>query len=321
MKCHNLFIIPALIIAASCAKEPLNKELPAPSEAVLNINVKAFMGTKGSDPSESFSYENEIKSVQLLIFDSESGQLNYYEDIGSAVTATASVYTGPKIVYAMANGPDLKEISDVDGLSSVKLPLFSCNSKSDAFAMFAMENIQLDKDIELTLYLQRFLSRVRMTSISNNLPSAYGALQVKSIRLGNVISSITWNGSYLSSELINPKAVQESQQADLTAVYMGGTSVANKATHTMSMPFYCYRNESDTDATFITVETLIAGKTYYYPIYFDNAVLEPNSTMDINLNIVGLGSDTPWEKVEKSSISVDVKVKQWSFVASYSENI
>ena len=90
--------------------------------------------------------------------------------------------------------------------------------------------------------------------------------------------------------------------------------------YTTAHYLYCYPNPVTTDSssstwsnryTRLVVETTLGGTTYYYPVNIPTPTA--NTLYQItNMQITGLGSDSPDKVVEKGSLSVSITVTDWS---------
>jgi len=188
--------------------------------------------------------------------------------------------------------------------------------------MMAKDECELEEDEEMTLYLERLASRIYVNTVCNNLPVAYTTIKVVSAMLGNVASETSSYGTCISTaSLINPAGVLDNPVYAFTYKEVD-VDVTNGATSSVATPLYCYQNqEIDENGTFVSLKIEIAGEPYYYTVFLDPLDLVKNSTSDLNLKVIGLGSKDPSEVVEKYNIEYEIKVREWQFASAYTETI
>jgi len=345
----------AIIIAASaallcsCSIDESNRTAYVQEkECVLTFALDIGEGsrTKALAPyAESQDYEKFVRNVQILIFDKD-GKLNGYKNAGTATSGIeVGTTSGQKTVWAAVNAPDLSATGSVDELMDIVADL-SWNSKSDGFIMAGNKTCSVPGNSSLSIPVHRTMSRIALTSVTNNLPAAYGDIKLDNIFLANVVGTYGLNGpadtqtwynkmgrredASSSSHIIDGSTSQASCQ-ELTFIGTGLT-IKKGSSHTPSTPylFYCYPNGETSDnmgwsspftprKTRIVAAATIAGTKYYYPITIDSP--ESNKSYTVSLTISGLGSSDPDIPVSKGTISFSVEIEDWGEGACYDEVI
>ena len=347
----------AAILAASCS-EKLPQNVAGPySEETGDITVSIVPDSQSSTRAvtaytEAQTYESQVNNVQILVFHND-GKIAAYKNNGTSLSGTISTTVGAKKVWAVINGPVLSAVSTESALKSTIVAL-SANSTtaSSGFVMSGSGSCTVATTGEVTcsFSVSRLVSRVALRSVTNSLPSSYGALTVQRVFLSNVVgnqnldgtaaATVTWynqdgradEGSRNTAHIIDGSTYTASC-ADLTFKSVS-QSVAVGSSYTPSTPLllYCYPNSStvapagfsssfSAKRTVLTVVATVGGTLQYYPVVLDDAVLERNKTYTVGLTITGPGSNDPNTPVSKGSISVSLTVSGWTAGATYDEVI
>ena len=350
-----MILAAAAIALAACSKDGAEAPSATDGEGVIEISVapQEGPGTKAvSAYTTAQTYETQLNSVQVFVF-GDDGKLNAYRAIGSATSVSISVTTGEKTVYAVANGPDLKAVKTLTELESTALDL-SANSTdaSKGFVMAGKKSCTVSSGTtpsNCSVAVSRLAVRVALQSVTNSLPSAYGALKVERVFLANVVGNQNIAGTAAASTWYNQEGRKDETARDATHIIDGstykascpeltfrtvGTSVNNGASLTPSTPYlmYSYPNSSTVTSTgfhaafsaqrtVLVIAATVDGKLGYYPVILDRSILERNTTYTVAVTITDVGSSDPGKEVEKGSISVSVSVDGWKTGSTYDETI
>lgn len=352
-----LTLLTALLALSSCNKDINGGTDAAPLESgeiVLDLDFPEAEMTKAvSAYTTAQTYESQVNSVQILVFDS-AGTIDKYLNAGTKTSGISiSTVTGAKTVWAVVNGPDLKSCASLSALQSTAITLGGNNSTtaSTGFIMAGSNTCTVStSSVSCAITVSRFVSRVALVSVTNSLPASYGALTVNCAYLTNVVgnqtlagnaTAATWYNKFgradettqVSSHIIDGSTYKASC-ADLTFKSVSSGSAAVGASHTPSTPylFYCFPNSSTVaPATFSTsftaqrtvlvVKATVGSKAYYYPVVLDDAVPARNAAYTVALTITGPGSDDPNKPVQKGTMSASITVSPWSSGAVYQETI
>ena len=358
MKKIFLFVAAATLLgAAACNK--FEGKSPAPSGEPLTKGDITFNLTPDEGPltravtayTTAQTYEKQVNKVQIFVFNSD-GKIAAYKNNGTSLTGTISTTAGAKTVWAVINGPDLPSIGTLSDLQSTAVDL-SANSTTAAtgFVMAGSGSCTVSGSgsVPCNFSVSRLVSRVALASVTNNLPSSYGALKIERVFLCNVVGNQNIAGSASPATWYNKDGRADESTRNTAHIIDGSTynascptltfksvaqNVANGATHAPSTPYLFYSFPNSATAapngyadpftakrTVLTVVATIDGTIQYYPVVLDDAVLARNTAYTVGLTITGLGSDDPDKPVTKGSISVTITVSNWSAGAVYDETI
>ena len=297
------------------------------------------------------TYETQVNSVQVLVFDA-AGKIDKYVDAGTAVSGiSVSTVTGAKTVWAVVNGPSLSSIGSVTELQSKALTLdANSTTASKGFVMAGSNTCTVGTTaVTCAITVSRFVSRVALVSVTNKLPESYGSLTVDCAYLTNVVgnqniagsaAAATWYNKFgradestqVESHIIDGSTYKASCP-DMTYRSIAGNA-ANGASLTPATPYlmYGYPNSSTVapkafstaftaQRTVLVVKATISGKASYYPVVLDDAVLARNTSYTVALTVTGPGSEDPNEPVVKGSMTASITVSPWAAGAVYDETI
>lgn len=344
-----------LLTLAACNKEQSADSVSkAEGKLVLEVSLPDSPQTKApSAYSTAQTYESQVNSVQILVFNSSTGALDRYYNAGKTLTGISlSTVQGTKDVWAVINGPDLSGISSLSALQATALSLGGNQSTtaSTGFVMAGSASCTVGTSTaSCNISANRFVSRVALVSVKNAIPSVYGSLTVNAVWLSNVVgnqnlagnaSANTWYNKFgradespqVSSHIIDGSTYKASCP-DLTFKSLS-QSISNGSTHTPSTPYllYTFPNSSTTapkafstsfsaQRTVLVVKATVNGTAYYYPVPLDDAAPSRNTTYTVALTITGIGSTDPNVPVQKGNMTVNVTVSGWTSGQVYDETI
>ena len=347
MKKFIFFFVAALSFAA-CNHEQLEVTgRPDSPKGTVYLSISDGELFSKASSTTSTDYEKVVKNVQVLVFD-ESDLLVAYHDAGTTTSnITLYVAEGAKDVWAVVNGPDLTSISNKDQLMRYAVTLSGNNdlTGTNGFVMSGHKSVTVSAltPASANIVVERLISRVRIAKVSNNLPTAYSSMTIEGIYLANVVgnqnlagnaSITTWYNKMGTSDGTKTKIIDGvTNMAELPAYTFNGTdkALANGASYEPGYYFYSYPNGTSTDVdewsdpftarmTRLILNVRINGTLYYYPVVLKQK-LERNKSYDVEVSVVSLGSENPWEEIKKGSITTIITVKDWVAGASYSESI
>ena len=167
-------------------------------------------GTPGTKSvTDATGKEDYLKDVQVFIFQTD-GTL-YRREVFPENTATRSldgVKAGYYDLVAVANAPAMAEIQTRNELRQQTVAL-SLNNPEAGFVMYgeAANTVTVlsnsDTPSNVSIALERHVSRVRLTTVQNKLPADCGPLTVESIFLENGLGSWTLLASDEPSSYVN----------------------------------------------------------------------------------------------------------------------
>lgn len=349
-----------MVALTSCNKDIVSENIPdmpqeqvSEGQMILSLDFPEAIQTKAVTAyTTAQTYESQVNSVQILVFDS-AGKIDKYYNAGKTTSGISiSTVTGAKTVWAVVNGPDLKACAKLSDLQATDLTLGGNNSitASTGFIMAGSASCTVGTStVNCAITVSRFVSRVALVSVTNSLPASYGSLTVNCAYLSNVVgnqnmagnaSAATWYNKFgradestqVSSHIIDGSTYKASCP-DLTYKSISGTAAVG-ASHTPSTPylFYCFPNSSTTapaafstsfaaQRTVLVVKATVGGTAYYYPVVLDDAAPARNSSYTVGLTITGPGSTDPNQPVAKGNMSASITVSPWASGAVYNETI
>lgn len=360
----RLFLTLSALLATFLFTACTDRELPGPGTLSLVISDGGAMSTKASDVTE-LSYEKTVNNLQIFIFEGET--LFRYEKVSSGLGTLpySKTYTalkaGAYAVYVVANAADMGDVATEAALQEKVIHLSDCSlTASQGFVMAGSATAMVGSGSTETaaVSLTRFAARVRLVSVTNEVPATYaqsGAVTVKSAFLINALG--TWNlgGIGEASEWVNLGGRASGKQASTTksdylatagqvnpSAYQAqvfradGSSIANSvAKNYTDCCLYSFPNAVTTDHTGNTATTTdgafarlvvlatVNGADWWYPVtlFKEGKGLERNTSYDVRLIIRGTGSTDPNEPVGKGDLTAEVTVNPWSPGAEYTETI
>ncbi|MBQ2485936.1 MAG: hypothetical protein II518_02610 [Candidatus Methanomethylophilus sp.] len=349
----------ALLAGAACSKFDERETVPAeqtPAEGSIHFSLTPEDGPEdGSRAVSAYTaaqpYETQVNRVQVLVFNPD-GKLASYKDNGTSLSGSISTAAGEKTVWAVINGPDLQSVGTLTALQTTAVDL-GANSTTAATGFVMAGNgsctVTGTGSVDCKFNVSRLVSRVALTSVTNHLPSSYGALKVERVFLCSAVGNQNIAGNASPSTWYNKDGRADESTRNAGHIIDGSTynascptltyrsvsqNVANGGTHSPSTPylFYAFPNSATAapngfsdpftaKRTVLTVVATVGGEIQYYPVVLDDAVLARNTAYTVALTIEGLGSDDPNKPVSKGSISVTLTVSGWSAGAVYEETI
>ena len=315
--------------------------------------------------TDNLAGETNIKDVQVFIFKADDGALYRKVDLGAGSGGTLSAeiknvnvgnYTVCAYVNGLAAGSNLKSIKTLDALQKTGVALsFNKPGSDGSFIMYGEKaDVAVTKDAQASAKVDvtRLVSRIRILSVKNGIPAAYGKLTVNRIcvingkgmwKLNNGSPSANfawagrkWNksesteaGDFIASaaDMTYTSGSTTYQFGELTFAEKG-VEIANAATNTTNFgdAFYVFPNSTASDvgkasfqgplaySTAACTRLMLAATVNGTLYYYPVTVpaMKRNESYDVSLTISGFGSPDPNKEPEKGSIKVTVTVNPWS---------
>lgn len=313
------------------------------AEGALEITVKSGAVTKASSDVTPGGKEEALDNVQFFLF-SEDGALYRRGELDKGTTTQSldKVKVGSYDVLAVANAAALENVDSRGALERTATHLAD-NDPSKGFVMAGATASPVSVTASSTaaaradVTLKRFVSRVRITTVENRIPPAYGNLQLDDVFLINGCADWNLGGSGSPTTYVNyagRKDGMNNQAAASSIIASAGDAqcpsltyatvnkaVANGATETLALPFYTLPNplaaaedhfDGPTNSAVcarLVVKATFGGKSSYYPVTIEK--MQRNYTYDVRFIIKGPGSDDPNKKVESGNFDVVVTVEPW----------
>jgi len=345
-KYFSLAAVAALTISlVSCNKDNVSAQGPdgQPIEgtpALLSVGVVSgnaqtkATGVKGDDTDEA-----KVNNLQVFVFRGDA--LDAYGTVDNATSITVSCTAGDRVVYALVNGQDFKDVqTKTDFLAKVsKLKDNSLTS----YEMIGIKDVTLPQTSTVSINVNRFASRIVVKKITNNLSSpALQALEfgVDEIYVTNAagdckfsrivgVAQDSTQTAYDPTVWYNKMKYESSNCIAAFHHDAPAYKIAYEANKDTAHYFYAYPNPAEAKTTaaedFIDDDTWSARRTklvlkchigpdtYYYPIILP--VLENNKSYEINeIKITRPGSDSEDKPVSFADAGFEVKVVDWTTV-------
>lgn len=348
-----LLTLPALLLlAGACDKQAIR-------DGVSTLNVHwAEVPTKGA----ATDAEKKLNTLWFFVFDA-NGMLEIAHECTSAELtarqAGLTVKTGGKSVYAVANltGAPLtaaKACVKAADLEAVTIDL--ADNSTTSFVMVARGTVTVSASSggACSLSLERPVAKVSLGTVTNALPSPYGAVKVRQAFLCNVVGNQNLGGTASPSIWYNQNGTdaangrkeatigQGGHNAQVPSLtwksYGTGQSVGLNGKYDFSSGAVFYAMPNATTAvpsnspytqnftptcTVLMLVVEIKSKLYYYPVALSKQ-LKKNTDNLVNIRLVGLGNtldEGPFNKIGRAELAVDVRVLDWSAGSTYTETI
>ena len=328
---RGLFMAFVAIASLACSKENPSEQASVQKQmATLEVNVSDGVTTRATSVSDS-QIGTAAGDIQVLVFNSSGNLLAYGENVASSSTISLSIPTGTAKCYAVVNSSeDMSTITSESSLLAKTSYLKNNSVTKMEMIGSASKNIASGSN-SVSIPVKRFAAKVQIDKITPAFTSpAHKAMEFKltGIYLVNVNGTCPFTQTASSGGEANWYNKMKYVSGDCNALISDklGTAVVLQTSAGAVTPYctshylYCYPNPvtDDTSATTwcrrytrLVVETTLGGTTYYYPVNIPTPTA--NTLYQItNMQITGLGSDSPDKIVEKGSLSVSITVTDWS---------
>lgn len=340
-----LFLAAAGLLALAACSE-LDDRKERSGEGSLVISVRSGAGTFTKADTNPSGKDADIHDIQLFLFTADGALYRRETLTGQETTKTLDrVKAGTYEIVAVANAPELAEITQKSALEQAEINL-GLNQPDQGFLMYG----QTDGGVAVTggsttparaeIMLRRHVGRVRLTTVENGIPAAYGSLKVEYAFLENGFGTWTYGGVGEPKDYVNHAGRKQGRNTSANAAdfiasaadagYAALTfqslarTVAGGKTETFNIPFYSLPNKHTAATDHFTGATsgdacarLVLKAAYgegdaqswYYPVTIEN--LERNKSYDVSFIIHGPGSPDPNQKVENGNLEVVITVDPW----------
>ena len=342
MKKIFLFAVLGLLGLTAC--NALDPSDACSDEGSLVISVKSADGALTKADTDPSGKDADIRDVQLFLFLQDGSlYLRKTMDGGDLALSLDRVKAGTYSIVAVANAPEMTDITTKAELEATQITLDQ-NDPSRGFLMYgeAVQEVGANGGgaaaARAEILVRRHVGRVRLTSVKNNLPSAYGSLTVDYAFLENGMGSWTLGAQGNPSGYVNyagrKAAAGSSGTASDYIASAGDAACANLTFRAVNqpvawgesrmfdLPFYSFPNSlTEADDHFDGATTREAcvrivlrvsygtSQQWFYPVTIPN--LERNKTYDVSFIISGPGTTDPNSKVSMGSLGIVVQVDPW----------
>jgi len=313
----------------------------------LDMSTKADVNPSGKDAS--------INDIQVFLF-LQDGSLYRRETLsGNEMTKSLErVKAGSYDIVAVANAPEMTSIQKKSELEQAELAL-SAHDPERGFLMYGQSEgsvtvvSESSAAVRAVIPVKRYVGRVRLTSVQNNLPAVYGALKVDCVFLENGFGTWNYGASGNPADYINYAGrragrntstdesdfIRQASDADCAALTFNAVnrSVNSGKQESFGLPFYTLPNKTTAaddhfegatsgDACARLVLRVSYGESgaqqWYYPVTIPN--LERNKSYDVSFIISGPGVSDPNQHVSSGNLDVVISVDPWESGGDYEGN-
>lgn len=319
-------------VATTLCTVACNKELPGqagneniPTEAIQMAELKLSVVGNGSPVTKSSDADfdddhSEVASIQFLVFDGEV--LDAYKKVTSGLSTSITVKTGEKTVWAVANAPDISNVTTLTQLKAVSSTLL--NNASN-FVMVGSNTGTVPSEDPIEIEVKRIASRVVVKKVTAAFTNpAYASMSCKLVKmfLINAPGDINLELTSAPTTWYAQRAYEAVSDLNDFLSTSGGNHELNTAAFDTDCYHYCYPNPTTADSqastwsarhTRMVIEVLLGSETFYYPVTLP--VLEPGKSYEIeNLTITRKGSSNPDQPISLSDATFEISVKPWTVV-------
>lgn len=339
----------AAMLAASCDNSAIE---PEGAEGSMQIS---FSMPSSATRAATVGNEAALNDVQMLLFDASGNLCKYHnfssQEISDKAATIDHVNAGTYTAYVVANGPGLSSVKNLSEFNSTEIQLTDYNSTASDFVMEGHAgsiSVTSGATAEPSVALSRFVSRVAVNKITNNIPAAYGALKVERVFLSNVVNTQNLAGNkapgntasyWFNKEGRADETTRNSSHVIDGTTYLAsapeltfaniGQSVSNGSSMTANKYMYAYPNAYTTvpagfNSTFAAQQSVLVivasfnGSTYYYPVVLKTAPAR-NTSYEVSATITGAGSSDPNVPVSSGAIKATITVMNWIDGTTYTE--
>jgi len=306
----------AAAILCSCSKE--QSSAPAPSDGMARMTVN-LPQSRTKAVTES-SAETAVNSLQVYVFNENGSQLESYGTSTSS-SLTLSVSLGRKLVAALVNYDETKDVTNIEALKAKMSDL--SDNVDGGFVMFGTETADVQGNSTVTVPVTRLVARVVISKITNaiDIPQYKDdPIVLKKIALVNAAgeTNVAATAAPASDKYYNKMQTMTELPSLLSSTMT--QSIANQSSYDGETRLYCYPNPCEEDSqletwsprfTRLVITVEIAGQDWYYPITLSSGVRANYSYEVSELRITRLGSTSPDEPLEIGSATFTVTVNPW----------
>ena len=327
------------VMACSTAEYDLAPDEDAIGEVVVSVG-DAGLELKST---QVLDYEQVVRNVQVLAFDS-GGKLAMYMNAGTRMSRLqVRLLAGVYDIWVVLNGPDCSRVRTLNALARREVMLGDWNSTNPVrgFLMVGHEAVTVaaGRISELTVEVERLVSRVYVGNVTNDLPVSFGDIFVQGVFLANVVGNQYVGGGAPPRIWYNrygsPTGVQgeyadgarfKAECEDMTWRTVART-IRRGETADIQANLYSYRNEVTDFPFFPELFTRSGPVLFLYVRIGDEwyhldkelpVALYENSTVRLDLQITGMSTPgdkeidiriagcqvTPWQRISSGNYDI-----------------
>lgn len=314
-----------LMASVSCNNK---SDLRSNALAEVKVQVQTSEMTKASDITET-SFERAVQDLNILFFESSTGNLHHREQRTDATSFTTKMLPGRVQIFSFTNCGDVISNANITNLSQLATTYLNFsdvnvdNTKlvmNDLNGNLEINTISADYSNAVSVGLKHIPCRIRLRSITPAfLSETITSLSYNAAYLQNIPGRISLSGT-LDDSVEQRKNILGQ---DLTADTAEGGSLTykslttNTTTQALGSPvaLYCYPGES----VYLGFSVKINGTDYYYALPVSN--LDSNKSYDVDIILHNLGSTDITDPAINTEASINVYVLPWSAGREITESL
>lgn len=323
----------AVLSLAACVEDYSSVETSGTDSGsgtlVVNM-VKEADHTKTETSYVSVLEEEKAEhKVEIFVFDRSTDRLAASRTVSSVLEkCTFSMPVGPKSVYVVVNGPDMRKVRNLGQFNQVLDDLSGTSLSDDGLVMVGYADCTVTPGAVARplVVVKRLVARVVVQKISCSIPSQYDKMRVDCVFLGNAYSKQTLSGTV--SEMCNKDGYAGAKENPIGKNGVKGaceeyffrnvnSEITVGSSSLSKHHLYCQPNSTDTHTCLYLLVT-IGDTQYYYRVPLHNK-LRANATCSVEIDIINLGASLPPDNdIQKGEIIADVKIDGWAAGDDYS---
>lgn len=221
MKRFKSILLAAGFIGILAACNNIDDPVKVDKGQSLVLNISAVLTTKAT--TDKLPAEEAIKDLQVYVFKKNGSVYELYRYIDTVITAPTAQTSASWEIKGVNANESYSVAVFANGLASgLKYPAFQNRDALRAQAVTLASSVpgaqftmygETASDVEVSsntatqvnVTVQRFVSRVRLMSVQNKLPEAYGVLTVKRVFVINAYDS--WNMFGTGTSISSPAGI------------------------------------------------------------------------------------------------------------------
>lgn len=305
-----LNIIPILFAFTSCI---------GLHQKTLEASCNVFIHTGPSTKLSGTFSDNKVRDIQALVFRPDGTLDAYSTEVLSSDGITVSTTTGQKTICVFVNAPDLSDVATLTQLNAKTSNLLSDNPvQEDGLypIMSGQKDAILTSDCELTIPVSRYVARVRVEKISNNLSNQAltgTPLTLERLYLTNAVADVSLKDATRTSDLWYNKMGMTEDSPLLFEGFSPSIAISAGESFSGDNTLYLYPNDQEEDSfssdwcarhSRFVFDAQVAGSLYYYPVTLP--VIERNHSFELkNVVVARVGSLSPEEPLSYAALVLD----------------
>lgn len=281
------------------------------------------------------AHEDEVSSLDLLVFWADNGKLDAYNRVSSATTVTGNLSVGVSVhYYIVANAPAdvLSAFTDETSFLAGRTAL--AESTASSLLMHGAGSFTVTSGgTAVPVSLDRYVSKVSVQTVEVKWMDSFTtppAVKIGRVALVNALGHLPWSGIPTAGTLwynrMNVATVDDGTAATANVMDMicapHDIDVTDSSPVHLTESLYAMPNPTDNAVNCVTdpewsardtrvaVELLIDGVPNWYAV--DLPAMRGNRHYIVTrLSILGPGADSPDKPVSRTDIEMELSVKDW----------